>query len=53
MLLEFLGRNVDMRKALAQSGLFELQDPRLPAYVLEAISNEIPPGSFVLEVEEP
>lgn len=52
VLLEFLGRNVDMRKALAQSGLFEEDDPRLPGDTLKAIRNEIPRGGFVLEVDE-
>lgn len=53
VLLEYLGRNVDVRKALAQSGLFESDDPRLPADALEMIRNNIPEGSFVLEVDEP
>lgn len=53
VLLEYLGRNVDLRKGLAQSGLFERDDPRLPADTPDMIRNEIPDGSFVLEVDEP
>lgn len=53
VLLEYLGRDVDMRKALAQSGLIDVDDPRLPDDIVELIRNDIPEGSFVLEVDEP
>lgn len=53
VLLEYLGRNVDVRRALAQSGLLERDDPRLPADTLSMIKNEIPRDGFVLEVDEP
>lgn len=53
VLLEYLGRNVDVRKALSQSGLFDQHDPRLPADIVGMIRNEIAEGSYVLEVEEP
>lgn len=53
VLLEYLGRNVDVRKALTQSGLFERDDPRIQEDTVEMIRNDIPDGSFVLEVDEP
>jgi transcriptional regulator with XRE-family HTH domain len=53
VLLEYLGRDVDIRKALRQSGLFNDDDPRLPAGTRAMIRNEILPGTFVLEVDEP
>ena len=53
VLLEYLGRDVDIRKAMRQSGLLDVDDPRLPADIVDMIRNDIPEGSFVLEVEEP
>ncbi len=52
VLLEYLGRNVNIRKALGQCGLFDANDTRLPADVEEMIRNDIPEGRFVLEVDE-
>lgn len=53
VLLEYLGRNIDTRKALLQTGLFEHNDPSLSENTLKLIRNKIPQGSYVLEADEP
>ena len=53
VMLEYLGRRVDAKKALYACGLFDPGDEGVPHGIAEQISNAIPPGSFVLEAEEP
>lgn len=53
VLLEYLGRRIDVRKALAQCGIYDQNDERVGADIRALIRNEIPPGSYVLEAEEP
>lgn len=53
VLLDYLGRDVDPRKALATCGLLDPADPSLGADIAGQIVNTITPPSFVLEVEEP
>lgn len=52
VLLEFLGRLIDLRKALTSCGLFEEADPAIDPMIRSLITNRIPPGTFVLEAEE-
>jgi len=52
VLLEYLGRDINARKALRRIGLFEPDDPDVPADVVDLIQNRIEPGHFVLDVEE-
>ncbi|MGR3783603.1 MAG: helix-turn-helix domain-containing protein [Albimonas sp.] len=51
VLLDYLGQNVDPRRAMAQCGIFapEAIDPR----IVERIRNAMPPGAWVFEVEPP
>jgi hypothetical protein len=53
VLLEYLGRNVDRRKALRAIGTYYPEDESIPKGLADSISNRIPEGSYVLEVEEP
>lgn len=53
VMLEYLGRNVDTRKALREIGILNPEDEGIPKGVADQISNRIPGGAFVLEVEEP
>lgn len=53
VVLEYLGPRVNLREALSQSDLFDASDPRINAGIRDLIRNEIPEGSYVLEVEEP
>ncbi|MEQ8603239.1 MAG: helix-turn-helix transcriptional regulator [Marivibrio sp.] len=53
VLLEYLGRRVDVRKALAQADIYPPEDPQIPPGVRRLIENEIPAGAYVLEAEEP
>lgn len=53
VLLEYLGQNIDIKKALSQSGLFEKDDPGIPAATVALIGNEIAGDGYVLEVDEP
>ena len=52
VLLEYLGRDINARKALRRVGLFEPDGPDIPADVVDLIQNRIEPGHFVLDVEE-
>ena len=52
VLLEYLGKEIDARKALRRIGLFEPDDPAVPSGVVELIQNCVEPGHFVLDVEE-
>jgi len=53
VVLEYLGPRVNLREALAQSDLFSEDDPRINPDILALIRNDIPAGSYVLEMEEP
>lgn len=53
VVLEYLGQRINLREALHQSGLFDEDDPRINAAIRTMIRNDIPEGSYVLEVEEP
>lgn len=52
VLLEFLGRDVDLRKAMRSSGLFPEDDPAIDPAIRELVVNNVPEGSYVLETEE-
>ncbi|WP_352606849.1 helix-turn-helix transcriptional regulator [Mesorhizobium sp. M0488] len=52
VLLEYLGRSIDHRKALQACGLFSDTDPAIDAGIRGMIANRIPEGTFVLETEE-
>ncbi len=52
VLFEYLGRHIDVRKALAQADLIPEDDPRIDQEVRELIRNEIPDGSYVFEVDQ-
>lgn len=51
--MEFLGTEINLRRALRQTGLFRPDDPTLREDIVRAITNEIRDGDFVLEVDEP
>jgi len=51
--MEFLGTEINLRRALRQTGLFRPDDPSLRPEIVRAITNEIRNGDFVLEVDEP
>lgn len=51
VLMRYLGRQIDVRKALRATGIFDPSEID-PAVAL-AVRNEIPTSAFVLEVEQP
>ena len=51
--LEFLGTDINLHRAMRQTGLFRDDDPALRQEIVRAIRNEIDPGAFVLEIDEP
>tara|TARA_R110002020_G_scaffold24424_7_gene80436 strand:- start:22 stop:834 length:813 start_codon:yes stop_codon:yes gene_type:complete len=51
--LDYLGRDVDLRKAMAGIGLFRPESGSIPADIVNLVSNDIPEGAYVLEVDEP
>ncbi len=51
--LEFLGTDINIGRAMRQTGLFQPDDPALRREIVQAIRNEIDDRSFVLEVDEP
>ena len=53
VVLEYLGRDVDIRRALAQADIFDEGDERLPKDIIALIRNDITEGNYVLDVEEP
>lgn len=53
VLLEYLGRDINVRAALSKTGLFSPEDGRVRKETLDLIKNEIAPGAFVLDVDEP
>jgi len=52
VLLEYLGKDVDQRKALKACGLFDETDPAIDPGIRSLITNRIPEGTFVLETDE-
>jgi len=51
--LEYLGRDIDVRQALRQTGLFDPASGEIRADLVPAITNSIAPGDYVLEIDEP
>lgn len=51
--MEFLGPEINLRRALRQTGLLRPDDPTLRRDIVDRIANEILPGDAVLEVDEP
>ncbi|WP_397544108.1 helix-turn-helix domain-containing protein [Roseovarius salis] len=51
--LEYLGRDIDVRQALRQTGLYEPSGGDIREDIVGAITNTIQPGDFVLEIDEP
>lgn len=51
--LEFLGRNIDVKQALRQTGLFDPSTGVIRDDIASAIVNTIEPGGFVLEIDAP
>lgn len=51
--LEFLGRNIERKVALGKLGLFEPDGPDMRRETVQMVRNDIAPGAFVLDVEEP
>jgi len=52
VLLEYLGKSIDQRKALRSCGLFEETDAAIDPHIRHMITNRIPDGTFVLEADE-
>lgn len=50
VLLEFIGREVDLRRALAGADIFE--ESEIEPRIRKMIGNDLRPGDYVLEVEE-
>lgn len=53
VLLEFLGRNINVRAALGKTGLFSPEGGHVRKETVDLIRNDIASGAFVLDVEEP
>ena len=51
--LDYLGKDVDLRKAMVGVGLFHPDSAAIPADIVDLVANTVPPGAFVLEVDEP
>ncbi|MCL4069360.1 helix-turn-helix domain-containing protein [Pseudomonas sp. GX19020] len=51
--LDYLGRSIDLRKALRAVGVFPPLAAALPADIPDLVMNRIEPGAYVLEVDEP
>lgn len=51
--LEFLGKEIDARKALARIGLFHPDADEINETLVDLIRNDIAEDSFVLDVDEP
>ncbi|HEY9538593.1 MAG TPA: helix-turn-helix transcriptional regulator [Kiloniellaceae bacterium] len=52
VVLEFLGRRINVRKALRTCGLFTPEEKRVPASIVRQLDNHIRPEEFVLLVSE-
>lgn len=53
VVLEYLGRDVDRRRALSRLGLFPAGSADIRDEIETLIENRLLPGAFVLDVEEP
>jgi transcriptional regulator with XRE-family HTH domain len=53
VVLEYLGRHIDVRRALAQAGILDPADDGVSDEIERMIRNRIPDGTYVLEAEEP
>lgn len=51
--LGFLGKRIDLRKALHDTGFYHPESEQLSKELVQIISNQIFDGSFVFEVDEP
>ncbi|WP_335949177.1 MULTISPECIES: helix-turn-helix domain-containing protein [Salipiger] len=51
--LEYLGTELNLLRAMRQTGLYLPDDPALRPEIVQAISNRMEPDSYVLEVDEP
>lgn len=51
--LEYLGRDINARQALRQTGIFDPASGAIRDDLVTAITNTIAPGDFVLEIDEP
>lgn len=51
--LDFLGKRIDLRKALYDTGFYHPDSEQLSQELVQMISNRIPQDSFVFEVDEP
>ena len=52
VLLEFLGHNINVKKALYTLGFFYPHEDCIPNNVADQVSNLIAEGSYVLEIAE-
>lgn len=52
VLLEYLGKSINQRKALAACGLYDDDDPAIDPTIRSMIVNRISPDRFVLETDE-
>lgn len=52
VLLEYLGKSIDQRKALRTCGLYDEADPAIDPTIRSMISNRVKPDSFVLETDD-
>lgn len=52
VLLEFLGKDVNLRKAMRSSGLYAEDDPAIDPAIRLLIANSVANGAYVLETEE-
>lgn len=46
---DYLGRDVDLRRALRPCGLYDCDSPDISAEVRDAIANDVPPGDWHLK----
>jgi len=51
--LEFLGRDIDVRRAMKRIGIFDPKAGRIRPEMLALIENRLAPGAHVLDIEEP
>ncbi len=51
LVLEYLGRKIDAKKALKSIGVFEKDDPTIPETIKAMIMAEIPAGEAVLQLQ--
>lgn len=50
VLLQYLGRQIDLRRALAASGIYPASE--IEPWIREIVDNQVAPGSSVLDIEE-